>query len=164
MFQNINKRGFTLIELLVVISIIGALAGLFGVSAPRIQRMAYQRRAQSEIQALELAIKQYSSDFGIHPDDASSRTVVNPLTGYNEFPDKPDPMYKNNPDWSGPYFEAKKKQFSEGKLNGPLLDPWQTEYKFNLSDPQNNHYTFDIWSAGPDRKDDKGGNDDIKNW
>ncbi len=164
MLQNKNKRGFTLIELLVVISIIGALAGLFGVGAPRVIQMAKKSKAKSVIQGLELAIKQYNNDFGIFPDDSSSKSVINVLTGYSEFPDKPDPVFRESPDWNGPYYTSEKKMFEGEELNGALLDPWQTPYKFNLSNPQHNHYTFDIWSCGPNRKDDKGEGDDVRNW
>lgn len=164
MIRNKNKRGFTLIELLVVISIIGLLATLGMTGFPAIIKMAKKNKAKSVIQGLELAIKQYNNDFGINPDDSSSKSVINALTGYGEFPDKPDPMYKENPDWNGPYYTAEKKQFKFQELNEALVDPWNQEYKFNLNDPQNNHYTFDIWSCGPNKVDDKGKGDDVNNW
>jgi len=164
MYPLKNKRGFTLIELLVVISIISILATLGMTAFPAVMRLAKKNKAKTTINGLELAIKQYYNDFGIYPDDSSSRAVINVLTGYDEFPDKPDPRFKECPDWNGPYYTAQKRQFQYGELNQALLDPWLSEYKFNLSDPQHNHYTFDIWSPGPNKKDENGEGDDVRNW
>jgi len=163
MFNKI-ERGFTLIELLVVISIIGILVSLGFVGYPAVMRTAYKHKAKTTIQALEMALSQYHSDFSDYPDDSSSKSVMNALTGFGEFEDKPDPKIRNNPDWNGPYFKAEKKQFKYGLLNEALLDPWQQEYKFNLSDPQHNFDGCDIWSPGPNKKDENGSGDDIRNW
>ena len=164
MFAKKINRGFTLIELLVVISIIGILAGLGITAYPAVMKLAKKNKAKATIQSLELAIKQYYNDFGVYPDDSSPKAVMNVLTGYGEFTDKPDPKITDNPDWNGPYYAAKKNQFEYNELNEALLDPWLSPYQFNLSDPQHNHFAFDIWSPGPNKKDEKGEGDDIKNW
>jgi general secretion pathway protein G len=160
------KRGFTLIELLVVITIIGLLAtaGLGGLSLFTTQ--AKKAKAKNTIQNVTTALSSYKNDYGIYPNDESPTRVMNDLTGYRNFPDKPDPVYQNDPEWRGPYFQADEKEFEGGKRNGALLDPWLMPYQYELDEPQHNHFTCDIWSSGPNREDEKGKgkSDDITNW
>lgn len=159
-----DKHGFTLIELLVVITIIGILAtaGLGGLSL--FKQQARKTAAKNTIQNLEIALGQYKNDYGIYPNDESATRVINDLTGYRSMPDKPDPIYQNDPEWKGPYFKGETKNFEGKKRNGALLDPWLMPYNFELDDPQNNHFSCDIWSSGPNRKNDNGKGDDITNW
>ena len=159
-----NNRGFTLIELLIVISIIGVLAAMGMVGFPAVKNIAKKRKAETTVQGLEIALSLYKNDYGIYPDDDTSESVMNALTGYKSSPDSPDDIYRSDPDWNGPYFHGDSKQFEFGQRNRALLDPWQSKYQFNLSDPKYNHFTCDIWSAGPNRKDEKGKGDDINNW
>ena len=164
MYKKIDSKGFTLIELLVVISIIGALVGMFTAGIPAIKTMARKRKAQSTIQGLEMALSMYKNDFSIYPNDESNKEVMNVLTGYKDSAEKPDPSFKQSPDWNGPYFDAKASECERRQKNLALMDPWMSKYNFNLSDPQHNTYKCDIWSSGPNRKNELGKGDDIPNW
>ena len=165
--KKINNKGFTLIELLVVISIIGVLAGMGMAAGPMIKAQANKMKAKSVISGLQMALETYKNDYGVYPNDETSVGVFNDLTGYKDSPDHPDEMYiKEDPDWRGPYFGegTQAKEYDRGEKNRALLDPWRNPYQFNLSDPKYNHFTCDIYSFGPDGKNDKGKGDDITNW
>ncbi len=58
--------------------------------------------------------------------------------------------------YRGPYLEGKSDE---------LVDPWKNPYEYRCPGEVNEH-AFDLWSCGPDGKDDGGkeGSDDIKNW
>lgn len=63
-----KAKGFTLIELLVVIVIIGILAGITFTGANFLLGTKDIKKAESELDALRLALKQYESEFGNLPD------------------------------------------------------------------------------------------------
>jgi len=63
-----KAKGFTLIELLVVIVIIGILAGITFTGANFLLGTKDIKKAQSEVEALQLALKQYESEYGNLPD------------------------------------------------------------------------------------------------
>ena len=160
--HNIS-RGFTLIELLVVISIISVLATLGLLVGPMAMKQARITKARTEIGNLALSVGAYKSDYGVYPDDTSAETVMNALTGYKSSPDTMEDLSKD-PDWHGPYIQTKQNQHENGMKNKALLDPWHKPYQFNLRKPVHNMGGVDIWSSGPDGKDEKGGGDDISNW
>ena len=71
-------KGFTLIELLVVIVIIMFLAGITIPIVSSIQTNAKKGVTSAQISQLELALKQFESDFGVFPPDSytTSDTVI----------------------------------------------------------------------------------------
>jgi len=73
-----SKDGFTLLELLVVIVIIMFLAGITIPIVSSIQSKAKKGVTSAQISQLELALKQFESDFGIFPPDSytTSDTVI----------------------------------------------------------------------------------------
>lgn len=159
-----HTRGFTLIELLVVITIIGLLAGAGLGGLNQVRNYAMRVRARNDIQNLETALRMYKDDVGVYPNDSDPVRVINDLTGYRTYEDRPDPIYLNDPNWRrGPYFQADERQFDGGR-NGALLDPWGEPYHFRLQNPQHNHFSVDIWSSGPNRINEEGKGDDITNW
>ena len=159
-----SPHGFTLIELLIVISIIGILAGMGITVYPMVMKTAQRATTKTTIQNLETALTMYKSDFGVYPDDSTPEAVMNALTGYKNDPKTRDQEFKGNPDWNGPYFDGDAKSFEFGERNRALLDPWLSKFQFNLSQPVHNPDKYDIWSPGPNRKDEKGEGDDISNW
>lgn len=77
-FNIQSKAGFTLIELLVVIVIIMFLAGITIPTVSSIQTNAKKGVASAQISQLELALKQFESDFGFFPPESytASDTIV----------------------------------------------------------------------------------------
>ena len=70
-------------------------------------------------------------------------------------------------------FQPKEKKRDDERYNGPymegvfeqLKDPWGNPYEYR-SPGEINEDTYDLWSRGPDGKDDGGkeGSDDVVNW
>ncbi len=142
------KRGFTLIELLVVIAIISILASLIMTANQSARRRATITRAKAEIAALESGLEQYQQDIGTYP-EGDIANVVRVLNG-------PD----DNPDWFGPYMEFKEDQLDDKKR---FIDPWGNPYQY-IYPGKHNQYKYDLYSFGPNGKDDNGQKDDIRNW
>ncbi len=76
--KKTSLTGFTLLELLVVIVIIMFLAGITIPIISSIQTSAKKGVTSAQISQLELAIKQFESDFGVFPPDSytTSDTVI----------------------------------------------------------------------------------------
>lgn len=164
MMKRHEHKGFTLIELLIVIAIIGVLAGLGGVAAQGVIKAARKAKARATVDALTLSLETYKNDIGVYPPDDSSKMVMNHLTGFKESHTETSADFKKDPDWNGPYYDAKRKEFKAGMMNEALIDPWNQEYKFRLSKPVRNTFKCDVYSTGPNMKDEDGGGDDIGNW
>ncbi len=64
-----SKDGFTLIELLIVIVIIMFLAGITISIVSSIQTNAKKGVTSAQISQMEIALKQFESDFGVFPPD-----------------------------------------------------------------------------------------------
>lgn len=64
---NRQRAAFTLVELLIVVTIIAVLAGLLLPVIGSAQRRAQTARTLSEIHALETAITQFRSRYGVYP-------------------------------------------------------------------------------------------------
>ncbi|MGR3303813.1 MAG: type II secretion system protein GspG [Candidatus Scalindua sp.] len=68
--------GFTLLELLVVIVIIMFLAGITLPIVSSIQTSAKKGVTSAQISQLELALKQFESDFGVFPPDSYTASPI----------------------------------------------------------------------------------------
>ena len=71
-----SKEGFTLIELLTVIVIIMFLAGITIPIVSSIQTNAKKGVTSAQISQLELALKQFESDFGVFPPDSYTASPI----------------------------------------------------------------------------------------
>jgi prepilin-type N-terminal cleavage/methylation domain-containing protein len=183
-------RGFTLIEILIVVSIIAVLASLILAGVNIARKRAAIAIAQSNIEALNNALEQYVADTGRYPGEK--------IKDYeNGFPalfdaicgEKP-PKGKGGP--NSPYMKFKEaevyvfdfdedkyrpaypEEIYDPKVEKYLADPWGVPYiyhenKSRARKPYMHKNTADIYSCGPDKKDqtidgEKTDTDDIGNW
>jgi general secretion pathway protein G len=108
-------------------------------------RVAIARAAIGPRGPMAAALDAYKRDTGKYPDtDQGLRILVLIDDGSG------DPGHK------GPYLE--------GTLED-LEDPWGNAFEYRCPGAGNSE-GYDLWSCGPDRKNDGGakGSDDIKNW
>ncbi len=198
---NTNLTGFTLIELLIVISIMIFLAGITVTTVSTIQANVKKGVTSAQIGKLELALKQFESDFGVLPPDNFTKSSMS--IGGISIPSNANLDTGNkcivfflgsrftfnpglfNEEYYGPYIEFKRSQITgtgsdfanDTKdltitgVNGTrevyqYKDPFGNFYSYNSNSPSNNIASFDIYSFGPDKKDDAGADksDDITNW
>lgn len=158
-----DKSGFTLIELLVVIVIVMILVGVIIGAAKYSLTKAARSRAQSEVAAIENALESYKSDNGIYPVTPN----VRPTTATA-------PLYANSAilytalTTPKAYLTFKPNQIAFNGTVTYLIDPFGSPYRYYCTRPaqpdQTNSASFDLWSYGPDGKNDEGTNDDISNW
>ena len=91
-------------------------------------------------------LSQYKWDMGKFPDTDERLGALY----------KPKEFRKEDERYNGPYMVGTVEE---------LKDPWGQPYEFR-SPGEMNESEYDLWSRGPDQKDDGGkeGSDDIKNW
>ncbi len=115
-----SNEGFTLIELLVVILIMMFLAGITVPIVSSIQTNAKKGVTSAQISQLELALKQFESDFGVFPPDDYT---TNPITiGGVSIPVDPD---LDTPSKCLVFFLGSKFTFSSTSFNdiyGPYIE------------------------------------------
>jgi general secretion pathway protein G len=164
MKKSRRKNGFTLIEILVVLVIIMILAGIIIAAAKYAQTKAARSRAQAEIATMETALESYKNDNGIYPATQPGRPTANPTA----------PLYENSAvlytalTTPKVYMTFKPNQIVVNGVVTYIVDPFGNPYRYYCPQPaqpdQTNSATFDLWSCGPDGKNDEGTNDDIANW
>ncbi len=144
-----RKAAFTLIEVLLVAGILALLAAF---AIPKLFGQAQQARIKLAEAAvgrngpIGKALESYKWDVGQYPDeDEGLAAMYVPASEADE-----DSGYK------GPYMEGAYEE---------LKDPWGNEFNYKAPG-EFNEDSYDLWSSGPDKKDDEGkeGSDDIKNW
>ena len=79
-FNIQSKAGFTLLELLVVIVIIMFLAGITLPIVSSVQTSAKKGVTSAQISQLELALKQFESDFGKFPPDSYTTSETDDIS------------------------------------------------------------------------------------
>jgi general secretion pathway protein G len=172
-----KRAGFTLIELLIVIAIIGVLAGLVMVSVLGTKEKAEIAVAKTTIKNLELQLGQYYDDVGFYPpgnaeNDEGNINMVLALSDLSAAEGG-----KGGP--NSPYFEFKTRDLKPSQYSpsfNVFVDPWGEPWRYvrvrdesgNRKEGVHGRY-FDLWSCGPNMKDDKGENDkkekdDVANW
>lgn len=175
LMRNRNRTGFTLIELLVVIVIIGILSAMSVAGFSWWAETQNEKTAQSQVEALELALEQYKSqtggfpntDYLQSPNDEEARGILlfQALSGLVDRKGK-----KIAPDKRGKSFLPTKDSFvygsmeeggvqvvtlSSDQLQGLqipdvfLLDPWDSPYVYEFP-RRDGHKGFLLFSKGPD--------------
>lgn len=135
------QRGLTLIELLVVILILGVLSAIVAVNVLPAGDQARVQAAQTQVDMLENALRQYKLDMTRYP------TQEQGLEALVQMPQNARNAARYRPG---------------GYLDAPRLpeDPWGSPYQYVI--PGEGGAEFDVYSFGPDGK--PGGDDDIGNW
>ncbi len=144
-----RRSAFTLIEVLLVAGILAVLAAfivpnLFGKATEAKIDLTKAQILRNGL--IGKGLETYKWDMGKYPDtDEGLAALFQPKEKNKE-----DERYK------GPYMEGAFEQ---------LKDPWGQPYEYR-SPGEINEGSYDLWSKGPDGKDDGGkeGSDDIKNW
>ena len=133
-----KQNGFTLLEIMLVVGIIILILGVAVTKLGPTTGIAKDMRVRADIQAINTQLRLYESMNGFVPttEQGLKALVVQPDT-------EPKPSR-----WYQLFKEMPK-------------DPWQNDYIY-LSPGKKNPDTYDLYSAGPDRKpdtaDDKWGN------
>lgn len=163
-----SLKGFTIIELLVVIAIIMFLAGITVPIVSSIQTNAKKGVTSAQISQLELALKQFESDFGFFPPESytASDTIVS--VGGVDIPRDNDlssgsrclvfflgSIFTFNPGLSneetyGPYIEFKRSQitgtgqdFTDNPGSITITGVNGTSEVFQYKDPFGKSYSYD---------------------
>ena len=161
-----KRYGFTLVELLVVMLILSILIGIAVVSFSGVLAPAKRVKAEQMIRNIELALGEYETRYGEYPiaDYPNDEGIAAVMDALFYGPEKLLPV--------------KEKDLVESKYVGKkvVADPWKKPYRYrsaydedgNIREGIHNAEKFDIWSVGPNLKDDYGKegkeNDDIGNW
>ena len=133
-----RKHGFTLLEIMLVVTIIALLlsAAIFGLKGNL--GFAQDTRVDADIKSTTVQLNLYQATNGFFPStEQGLQALVTP-----------------------PDSEPKPHQWRQF-LNKVPTDPWKNPYIY-ITPGKRNPETFDLYSAGPDRKADTA--DDIGNW
>ena len=140
---RLRRGGFSLLELLIVLAIIGLIAAMVVPNLIGRQQKANIDITRMAIKSLEDALNLYAADhFGEYP-QGNQDVAVSELLLPKDRSGKP----------MSPYIPEQP------------TDAWGQALFYQFpNDKAPNAVKPAIWSAGPDRKNDNGSNDDINNW
>jgi general secretion pathway protein G len=140
-----SRRGFTLTEVLLVLAILGVIAAMVVPNLLGRQREAMVKTTKMSIKSFADAAEQYAvAHDGEYPPGGANE-VIGILT---------NPGADRDGKPISPYLKDAPKD-AWGELLHYEYPP--TSKAPNLLGPA-------IWSSGPDKKSDDGGNDDVANW
>jgi general secretion pathway protein G len=143
-----RRRGFTLIEVLLVVGILGLLAGVLVYSLGSTRDKTDIKVARVFVAKVADALDRYKLSMGHYPTEEEG--------GLEALRKRPDfgGDEKMVEKWEGPY------------LASEPLDPWGSKIGYTATDPTSpdaQAVPFKIWSFGPNKQDDNGASDDIRN-
>ena len=186
------ERGFTLLEVLIVIAVITFLMGVLVVAFTGVRERVLRDKTRTMIRAVDAAMSQYYLHFHVWPPDShSAASSLNPVEGSECIiyylttpfrldetimgetdPDKKALMVRSDRD-AGPFYDVERKHLKDidGDTYMSLLDPMGQEFHYDqaptpadFNDQAVNNHSFNLWSDGANRVDDKGEQDDVTNW
>jgi general secretion pathway protein G len=144
MQRQARRGGFTLLEVLLVLAILGVIAAIVVPSLLGRQQEAMIRTTKSSIAGLETALQAYAIDHnGIYPDGGIDEMQTSLL--------QPKDADGNT---LKPYLDTIPKDAWGKPLN----------YRYPGTKQPTGIDKPDIWSNGPDGKNDDGGGNDVNNW
>jgi general secretion pathway protein G len=152
--QASSRKGFTLVELLAVITIIMILAGLVIGATSIAGRKADVGRCIARIQLLKSALEEYKLDCGKYPPGDHTILYARLFA---------DPLNKGRPNGVKRPFISETNFLNSSRY---FVDPWGSYFRYRAPGTRN-QATFDLWSIGPNGKDESGsstGSDDLNNW
>jgi general secretion pathway protein G len=132
------QRGFTLVELLVVLVIIGLIMSLVG---PRVLSYLTDARAKTahlQIENFSTSLDLFYLDNGRYPTTGQGLEALVRRSG-------------DTPVWNGPYLKGAEVP----------VDPWGRAYVYRSP---GEHGLYDIYSLGPEGRDDPNNNAAITSW
>jgi len=178
--------GFTLIELLVVISIIAILAGMVIPTFYYAKRRAKEAKARVTVKQLEIAFKAYLDTYKVWPSGLGHDQDYD--VSDDQFSAPPFKIFSvlrgNEPTWNSQgiaFFEFENLTNYPAAYQNTALDPWSNPsdsssfkaYRVMFDEDYDNKVNIGgqdvyrsvvVWSAGEDRNDDSGENDDVASW
>jgi prepilin-type N-terminal cleavage/methylation domain-containing protein len=189
-----ERRGFTMIELLIVVVIIGILTSLLLPTIGTIREKARNKATRALVEGLSAALTRYNNDFDEYPpstvgelgdpgspqEDALFRYLCGPdgqgitkVTGSKKrtiepYINIPPEFLKKGSDnrfyvvdaWGSEIVYKNSKAYVDAMTGGNVSQVFKTDKVMNPS-------SFDLYSKGPDRKEDPDRLrlvDDIANW
>jgi general secretion pathway protein G len=141
------RHGFTLLEVLLVIVILGMLAGTGAILLMGTRESAQIDTTRSKIDTVMHALELYHNRLQEYPDEEQ---------GLRALLEKPEDEAKAQK-WRAPFV----------KSLDALKDAWGNEFKYlREDDPETGRTKVRVYSFGPNKEDDNGEGDDIKdrNW
>ena len=129
--------------------------------------------AEVTIDNLRTVLSSYHEDTLCYPDGVAEKDDGN-VNMVLALHDEPESMGgRGGP--NSPYYEFKETDLKPSKHMpgaGVFVDPWGTPWRYvsardsagNMRPGIHNKNSYDLWSCGPNRKDEKGAGDDITNW
>ena len=141
------RGGFTLVEVLLVIAIIGILAGVFIFTVGGSQDQAKKDTTVLLIEQVGTALERYKLNIGEYPTEAEGgldALITKPSYTDEKLAEK----------WAGPYIKSDP---TDGWGNKLGYEPTEAGSDVAQTLP------YKVWSYGPNKQDDNGADDDIKN-
>src|SRR3990167_928973 len=122
---NKKQFGFTMIEMIGVVFIIAVLIGILFPTINKVITKGKIARAQSEIEALSVALRMYESDLGNYPPGTASESdALHKYLGTSRSSAALNITV-------GPYMEFKSKDL----ISNVYQDPWRNPYIYTPAGP-----------------------------
>ncbi len=172
-----RRSGFTLMELLVVIGIIMVLLGMLFPAIRLIQVQAQKAKCKTLIMQVVAACDHYRNLNGAHPDSPTMKSVFMP----GATPVAATTLTTTQWETVATELVTRLRSVDREHFGSPLEDPWKKVLRYRPvqyypytagateiidADPPRNPDSFQVWSTGPNLKDEfgKDSSDDIGNW